>query len=93
MVPVRTDIGRQAEEIVAAGGLLPDEMMLDLITTRLQTLKENVGVFSSPLCNVWFTCAFIELDPRWLPAHTATGKAAGRFPRVSRAAFAGMSIC
>ncbi|KAF8559790.1 ADK-domain-containing protein [Imleria badia] len=37
----RTDIGRQAEGIVAAGGLLPDEMMLDLITTKLDTLKEN----------------------------------------------------
>ncbi|KAG9318690.1 adenylate kinase-domain-containing protein [Chiua virens] len=37
----RTDIGRQAEGIVAAGGLLPDEMMLDLLTTKLDTLKES----------------------------------------------------
>ncbi|KAF8447722.1 adenylate kinase-domain-containing protein [Boletus edulis BED1] len=37
----RTDVGRKAEGIVAAGGLLPDEMMLDLITTKLDTLKEN----------------------------------------------------
>ncbi|KAH0827162.1 ADK-domain-containing protein [Lanmaoa asiatica] len=37
----RTDIGRQAEGVVAAGGLLPDEMMLDLITSELDTLKEN----------------------------------------------------
>lgn len=40
----RTDIGRQAEGIVGAGGLLPDEMMLDLITTKLDTLKENVSI-------------------------------------------------
>ncbi|KAG8217730.1 adenylate kinase [Butyriboletus roseoflavus] len=40
-IVARTDIGRQAEEIVAAGGLLPDEMMLDLITTKLDTLQEN----------------------------------------------------
>lgn len=50
LILVRTDIGRQAEEIVAAGGLLPDEMMLDLITTELDTLKENVG-FLPPLCH------------------------------------------
>jgi len=37
----RTNIGRQAEEIVAAGGLLPDEMMIELITTKLDTLKEK----------------------------------------------------
>ncbi|KAI9571327.1 adenylate kinase [Boletus coccyginus] len=37
----RTEVGRQAEGIVAAGGLLPDEMMLDLITTKLDTLKES----------------------------------------------------
>ena len=45
LILVRTDIGRQAEGIVAAGGLLPDEMMLDLITTRLDTLKENASIF------------------------------------------------
>lgn len=44
-VLVRTDIGRQAEGIVTAGGLLPDEMMLDLITTKLDTLKENARIF------------------------------------------------
>ncbi|KAF8136595.1 adenylate kinase [Boletus edulis] len=41
----RTDVGRKAEDIVAAGGLLPDEMMLDLITTKLDTLKENANGF------------------------------------------------
>ncbi|KAF9246304.1 adenylate kinase [Melanogaster broomeanus] len=35
----RTEIGRQAEEIVAAGGLLPDGIMLDLITSSLNTLR------------------------------------------------------
>jgi adenylate kinase len=37
----RTEIGRQAEEIVAAGGLLPDGIMLDLITSRLDTLRSK----------------------------------------------------
>ncbi|KAF9227661.1 adenylate kinase [Gyrodon lividus] len=37
----RTEVGRQAEEIVAAGGLLPDGIMLDLITSRLDTLKSE----------------------------------------------------
>ncbi|KIJ69278.1 hypothetical protein HYDPIDRAFT_36358 [Hydnomerulius pinastri MD-312] len=37
----RTEIGRQAEEIVATGGLLPDELMLDLVTSKLDTLKNK----------------------------------------------------
>jgi len=35
----RTEIGRQAEETVAAGGLIPDGIMLDLITSKLDTLR------------------------------------------------------
>lgn len=74
---VRTDVGRQAEGIVASGGLLPDEMMLDLITTKLDTLKDSVSFFSSPSCHVWLTRALTELDPRRLSTHAATRKAIG----------------
>ncbi|KAH7889354.1 ADK-domain-containing protein [Phlebopus sp. FC_14] len=35
----RTDIGRQAEGIVATGGLLSDELMLDLVASKLDTVQ------------------------------------------------------
>jgi len=35
----RTEVGRQAEEIVAHGGLLPDEIMLKVITSKLDAAK------------------------------------------------------
>ena len=41
---LRTEIGKQAEGIVTAGGLLPDDMMLDLITTKLDTLKDTASI-------------------------------------------------
>ncbi|KAL1747519.1 adenylate kinase-domain-containing protein [Schizophyllum fasciatum] len=35
----RTEVGRQAEAIVAQGGLLPDEVMLKVITSKLEELE------------------------------------------------------
>lgn len=35
----RTEVGRQAEAIVAQGGLLPDEVMLKVVTSKLEALK------------------------------------------------------
>lgn len=37
----RTDIGKEAEEIVASGGLLPDELMLDLVAQKLDALRNK----------------------------------------------------
>lgn len=37
----RSNIGKQAEEIVASGGLLPDELMLDLVTDKLDMLRNK----------------------------------------------------
>ncbi|KAG6328291.1 hypothetical protein ID866_10798 [Astraeus odoratus] len=37
----RTDIGKGAEEIVANGGLLPDELMLGLVTQTLDKLRNK----------------------------------------------------
>ena len=34
----RTEVGREAEGIVAQGGLLPDDMMLKVVTSELDTL-------------------------------------------------------
>lgn len=35
-------MGRQAEDIVAQGGLLPDELMLKVVTTKLDQLHNKV---------------------------------------------------
>ncbi|KAH9484346.1 GTP:AMP phosphotransferase AK3, mitochondrial [Psilocybe cubensis] len=37
----RTDIGLQAEEIVARGGLVPDDMMLKVVTSKLDNLQHK----------------------------------------------------
>ncbi len=38
----RTEIGHIAEQIVAKGGLLPDEFMLRVVSSKLDTLRHNV---------------------------------------------------
>ncbi|KAJ7774900.1 ADK-domain-containing protein [Mycena metata] len=37
----RTDVGRQAEEIVAQGKLLPDEVMLKIVASKLDLLRNK----------------------------------------------------
>jgi len=37
----RTEIGREAEEIVASGGLLPDEVMLRVVSSELDELRNQ----------------------------------------------------
>ncbi|KAF9265433.1 adenylate kinase [Marasmius fiardii PR-910] len=37
----RTEVGRQAEEIVAQGGLVPDEIMLQILTSKLDQLQNK----------------------------------------------------
>jgi adenylate kinase len=39
----RTEVGREAEDIVAQGGLLPDEMVLKVVTSKLDKLHDKVG--------------------------------------------------
>ena len=38
----RTQVGRQAGEIVAQGGLVPDELMLTVVTGKLDALHDKV---------------------------------------------------
>ena len=38
----RTEVGLIAEEIVAAGGLLPDDVMLKIVTSKLDMLHNKV---------------------------------------------------
>ncbi|TDL24766.1 adenylate kinase [Rickenella mellea] len=37
----KTDVGRQADEIVAHGGLLPDDLMLKVVTSKLDHLNNK----------------------------------------------------
>lgn len=39
----RTNIGRQAEHIVARGGLVSDDIMLQVVTNKLDALRNKVG--------------------------------------------------
>jgi adenylate kinase family enzyme len=38
----RTEIGRAAEEVVANGDLLPDELMLRVVSSKLDALRNKV---------------------------------------------------
>jgi hypothetical protein len=38
----RTDVGLVAEKIVSKGGLLPDELMLKVVTSKLDALRHKV---------------------------------------------------
>jgi len=63
----RTEVGLKAEEIVAHGGLLPDEMVLKVVTSKLDALQQRVRFFQSHLpcgsdtsCSIGFSMAFLE---------------------------------
>jgi len=63
----RTEVGLKAEEIVARGGLLPDEMVLKVVTSKLDALQNKVRFFQSHFscasdtsCSIGFSMAFLE---------------------------------
>lgn len=37
----RTEVGKQAQEIVAAGGFLPDDVMLQVVTSKLAAIEDR----------------------------------------------------
>ena len=45
MIHFRTEVGRMAEDIVAAGGLLPDDIMLKVVTSKLDLLHNRVSPY------------------------------------------------
>lgn len=49
-------MGREAEEIVAQGGLLPDDMVLRVVTTHLDKLHNKV-------CKLPHGCRLPESNP------------------------------
>lgn len=52
----QTEIGRKAEAIVARGGLVPDAMMLEIVTSKLDGLQNKVSIRT-----LWF--ALPDIDP------------------------------
>lgn len=70
-IAARTEVGQQAEGIVARGGLLPDEVILKVVTTKLDSLHNRVCPKSSFVLVLMSPTAplGIALDPRWISAH------------------------
>lgn len=74
----RTEVGLKAEEIVARGGLLPDEMVLKVVTSKLDALQNKVRLFN-PISHARLT-HLAALDSRWLSSNTCPRPASGRPP-------------
>lgn len=45
LIHFRTEVGRMAEDIVATGGLLPDDIMLKVVTSKLDLLHNRVNLY------------------------------------------------
>lgn len=45
-----TEVGKEVEQIVARGGLVPDELMLKVLTSKLDALQDKVRLFPCDLC-------------------------------------------
>jgi adenylate kinase family enzyme len=74
----RTEVGLKAEEIVARGGLLPDEMVLKVVTSKLDALQHRVRFFN-PISHASLTL-IAALDSRWLSSNPCSRRASGRPP-------------
>jgi len=80
----RTSVGLEAEEIMARGELLPDEMVLKIVTSKLDSLQNKVCIPFDHRCLLVYRILFLytdsfrvvssALDSGWLPAHTCTGR-------------------
>ena len=60
---LRTEVGLLAEEIVASGGLLPDDIMLKVITSRLDLLHNKVSACHDIVLESPQTDPLLALDP------------------------------
>lgn len=73
----RTEVGRMAEEIVATGGLLPDDIMLKVVTSKLDLLHNKVSISTSPYWSYLIQMRDVALDFGWVPPNFGPGKASG----------------
>lgn len=79
----RTEVGREAEEIVACGGLLPDEVMLKVVTSKLDLLHNKV-CHSVPFFGTSHShpSRLAALDIRWVPSHSGSRRTSRLTPEV-----------
>lgn len=63
----RTDLGREAETIVARGDLIPDKIMLKVVTHELDGLRDKVGLeFTAVFEGVWMIDSCISRIGFWM---------------------------
>jgi len=78
---LRTEVGREAEEIVGQGGLLPDDMVLKVVTSKLDRLhnkvRQTLGCHGP--CNL---SSFAALDIRRFPSYTWPRQTSRQPPKV-----------
>lgn len=73
----RTEVGQEAEDIVAQGGLLPDKMVLKVVTSKLDKLHNKVRIrYSFIACFVNLLC-YTALDIGRFPSHTRARRTSG----------------
>jgi nucleoside-triphosphate--adenylate kinase len=64
----QTEVGKEAEAIIARGGLLPDDTILKVVSSKLDALQNKVmsisyrGFLKNPY-------VFAALDSGWFPSH------------------------
>jgi nucleoside-triphosphate--adenylate kinase len=64
----QTEVGKEAEGIIARGGLLPDETILRVISSKLDALQNKV--MSIPYSRfAQNPYVFAALDFGWFPSH------------------------
>ena len=66
-----------AEEIVATGGFIPDDIMLKVLSTKLDLLHNKVRARFG--AEIWcIRSEYLALDLGWLSSHFGSRKASGR---------------
>lgn len=81
----RTEVGRMAEEIVAKGDLIPDDVMLKIITSKLDALHNKVRSHWFLLSDANYTnlrLLHLALDIGRFPADPRAGQASRPAPPV-----------
>ena len=66
----QTEVGKEAEAIIARGGLLPDDTILKIVSSKLDALQNKVMSMSySRFAQNPYVHVFAALDFRWFPSH------------------------
>jgi len=73
-VAAKTPLGREAKKIMDAGGLVSDEIMVNMIKTELENNQECAKGYVDFLSTSWsLLTPTVQLHPRRLPADSNPG--------------------